>query len=185
MIKFIQRIVGGLDAELGQFPWLANLGYSHQGKTKYQCGGTLIGRRFVLTAAHCVTQLPRGYRATTIRVGEHDLDKEGECNADNTLCSHHQDIDIDQIVFHQNYSKPKPFQNDIAVIKLARDVVIDDTVSLVCLPYYDDEEDYEGDARKNISTSVAGWGATTGTGRNPAKILQYLDVAVTDAEDCK
>ena len=177
--------MGGLQADLGQFPWLVNLGYSHRGRTVYQCGGTLIGRSFVLTAAHCVTQLPRGYRPITIRVGEHDLDREGECNSDNTLCSHHQDIDIDQIVFHQNYSKPKPFQNDIAVIKLAREVVIDDTVSLVCLPYQDDEEDYEGDAGKNIPTAVAGWGATTGTGRNPAKILQYLDVGVTEAEDCR
>ena len=53
------RVVGGEDATVGQFPWLVNLGYSQRGVTKYKCGGTLIGKRYVLTAAHCVTQLPR------------------------------------------------------------------------------------------------------------------------------
>ena len=53
------RVVGGEDATVGQFPWLVNLGYSQRGVTKYKCGGTLIGRKYVLTAAHCVTQLPR------------------------------------------------------------------------------------------------------------------------------
>ena len=125
----------------------------------------------------------RGYDPKTVRVGEHDLASDVECFDD--LCNHPQDIEIENIIFHQNYSKPKPFQNDIAIIKLAREVVIDDTVSLVCLPYFDDEEDYEGDAGRNISTAVAGWGATTGTGRNPANILQYLNVAVTDAGNCK
>ena len=32
---------------------------------------------------------------------------------------------------------------------------------------------------------MAGWGATTPTGRKPANVLQYLDVSVTDSDDCK
>ena len=34
-------------------------------------------------------------------------------------------------------------------------------------------------------STVAGWGATTGTGRRPATELQYLTVNVTDSDDCK
>ena len=125
----------------------------------------------------------RGYDPKTVRVGEHDLASDVECFDD--LCNHPQDIEIENIIFHQNYSKPKPFQNDIAIIKLAREVVIDDTVSLVCLPYHDDVEQYVEDGQKGVATTVAGWGATTGTGRNPAKILQFLRVNVTDSEECR
>ena len=35
--------------------------------------------RYVLTAAHCVTQLPRGYALSTVRVGEHDLESQVDC----------------------------------------------------------------------------------------------------------
>ena len=60
-----KRIVGGQDAYLGQFPWLANLGFSPAGgkpeDASFKCGGSLIGKRYILTAAHCVTNLPGSF----------------------------------------------------------------------------------------------------------------------------
>ena len=77
------------------------------------------------------------------RVGEHDLNSETDCTEDEQICSPQpQEMEVEKVVFHANYSKPKPFQNDIAIIKLASDVVENDYVSLVCLPYTDDDENY-------------------------------------------
>lgn len=187
------RIVGGKNAKLGQFPWLVNLGYSRSGRSgeAFKCGGTLIGSRYVLTAAHCVTGLPRSYSLSKIRVGEHDLDREQDCEGGE--CSPKpQDFAIEKIIWHEEYDKPERYQNDIAIIKLKKDVVISDYVSPVCLPWsYRENEDYLSnridfdDQDFKIFTDVAGWGATTPNGRNPSSILKYLGVEVMEGEKCR
>jgi secreted trypsin-like serine protease len=44
---------------LGDWPWIVALGYqsSDDSITKWQCAGTLITNKHVLTAAHCVVDL--------------------------------------------------------------------------------------------------------------------------------
>lgn len=55
-------VVGGTDAALGEFPWMARLSMG--------CGGAVVAPRVVLTAAHCVrpTGTYTGYTATIGRV---------------------------------------------------------------------------------------------------------------------
>ena len=56
------NIVGGKLTKHGDFPYMALLGYYHENilgregtaGTYYTCGGSLINRWYVLTAAHCV-----------------------------------------------------------------------------------------------------------------------------------
>ncbi len=136
------NIVGGQDADLGAYPWLANLGYTvgSRKQVDFKCGGALIGDLHVVTAAHCVTQLPGSFKLyvshifnclfvqgltyfrAKIRLGEHQISESQDCNNVGKCAPPPQDFDIAEVLFHQNYSKPHVFRNDIAVIKLSRPV---------------------------------------------------------------
>lgn len=58
---FDKRIIGGQEAERGEWPWQVSLvkeSYSYYGRRfSHSCGGTLIAPQWVLSAAHCF----RGY----------------------------------------------------------------------------------------------------------------------------
>lgn len=59
------RIIGGKNANMGAYPWIARIGYRiikskpiNSKEFDFICGGTLINKYNVITAAHCVTNLP-------------------------------------------------------------------------------------------------------------------------------
>ena len=67
----VRFVIGGMDTQVGQFPW-AVLTMRSDGTS---CGGSLLSSRFVLSAAHCHVL---GVPITKVRVGV--TRKEGEEN---------------------------------------------------------------------------------------------------------
>lgn len=59
-IDTADRIVGGTKTKIDEFPWATLIGYMNTktNATGFFCGGVLISDRYVLTASHCVNQIP-------------------------------------------------------------------------------------------------------------------------------
>ena len=54
ILYILGRIVGGVDVEEGMIPW--QVGLASSTLTRPFCGGSVIDKFTVVTAAHCVTE---------------------------------------------------------------------------------------------------------------------------------
>lgn len=162
------RIVGGHNTFFGQHPWQAAIIKQSFLSKRISCGGALIGKRWVLTAAHCVHNT--AISDMKVRLGEWNVREQSEKYP-------HEDYDIEKKSEHPDY-KPATFQNDLAVVRLNRDVNYKEHIIPVCLPVF--EEDFVG--KKAV---VIGWGRTAhGAISTPSK-LQEVEVEVITSETCQ
>ena len=108
------------------------------------CAGTLIFDIYVLTAAHCVFGLKM--ENFVVVFGLHDLNDTSEYAESNTYT-------VSKVIFHENYNHRDP-NNDIALIKLSKRVVLSRSVYPICLP----ESPFLANSIINKFGFVAGWG---------------------------
>ncbi|XP_041969294.1 serine protease 7-like [Aricia agestis] len=171
------RIVGGLTASLGQFPWLVRFGYKieSEGELDWMCGAALITDRHVLTAGHCV--MPGEYVLSDVRIGEFDTRTNPDCQL--SMCAPPvQDRKIKHIIIHPEFNKP-PYHNDIAIVEMDNPVELNEYVTPLCLPREEEIRPKLGEI-----VSVAGWGKTNMTTQERAQILQYIALPIVAPDEC-
>ncbi|KPI97653.1 Proclotting enzyme [Papilio xuthus] len=165
------KVVGGVNAKLGDFPWMALLGYLFRGgpSVDWKCGGSLITARHVLTAAHCIHGLDNLY---LVRLGELDLEKEDDGAAP-------IDVLIKTKIEHENYSR-NSLTNDIGVLVLQQDVTFTKLIHPICIPL---APELRSNSYVNYNPLIAGWGSVSYRGPS-ASHLQALQLPVVSNEYC-
>ncbi|XP_059846858.1 mannan-binding lectin serine protease 1 isoform X2 [Hypanus sabinus] len=185
-----KRIIGGLSARPGFFPWQLLVVVEDMTRVpqdKWFGSGALLSRRWVLTAAHVlrsqrrdnsITLVPSEY--VTIYLGLHNVQQKEE--AIKRM--------VEKIIVHKAFD-PRTYNNDIALVKMKEKVSMNDFVMPLCLPSL---RETDGPLPNTLGV-VAGWGITDpnvtiddGIGGDQAMlsdVLQYVKLPVTLQAECK
>lgn len=169
------RIVGGIESPNGEWPWMAAIFLHGTKRTEFWCGGSLIGTKYILTAAHCTKdskQRPFAARQFTVRLGDIDLSKDSEPSAPQTYR-------VTEVRAHQQFSRVG-FYNDIAILVLDRPVRKSKYIIPVCLPnpVLASKERLPG-----RRATVVGWGTTYYGGKESTSQRQAA-LPLWRNEDC-
>ncbi|XP_054157944.1 chymotrypsin-like protease CTRL-1 [Oppia nitens] len=173
---FTDRIVGGINANLGEFPWQVSM-QRQPGSRKHFCGGSIISEHWILTAAHCVESMKYTYTPGSIRIVLGTVDWR------NTQSGSPQMIAISRIVVHDGWNR-NTGQNDIALLQTAEPIQFskstDGTImaNKVCLSNNANTE-YTG-----MATS-SGWGYLNKNSRVSPDLMRKVDIPIVDHNTCR
>ncbi|KAL1124770.1 hypothetical protein AAG570_001391 [Ranatra chinensis] len=159
------RIVGGRDAEVNEYPYMAALVMVYANtKPSVFCGCTIVTQYHAVTAAHCTDQTHN----LAIVVGEHDLSEDKESR-------YTQMYLVDDVIPHEMYDS-EVSTHDIALLVTSRRMVFNTAVGPACMPTHRIDLTHK-------YVKVTGWGALEFEGSSPEK-LQKVSLRVVPLEEC-
>ncbi|XP_038122734.1 prostasin [Culex quinquefasciatus] len=173
----VDRIYGGSNAKLYEFPWLVRLLHTNNTTGLRGCHGSLINKRYILTSADCALDVNN--KPAQIELGEYDDSRDQDCNVnDASDCAPPvQRVGIESITAHPQYGSY--LRDDIALVRLDRDVVLDDNIHPICLPLTQPLKQL-----RHQQYIVAGWGRLKYKQDFP-NVLQKATVPVLAQYECQ
>nr|XP_029715999.1 serine protease grass-like [Aedes albopictus] len=156
-------IIGGTETTPGKWPWHVAIYHSFQ----YVCGGIIISKTYVLTAAHCTinqrTKYQQNVKNLFVDAGTHDL----------FTLSDRQRHSVKSVSSFNNYTW-QSHQYDIAILELDSEIKFNQYVQPACVFLEQKLNDKVG--------TVVGWGLTEFNAAS--SILREAQLPVVDTITC-
>lgn len=155
-------IVGGGQADDGEYPFMASLQRAgSEGSDGHFCGGSVVGKRWILTAAHCTVFEPAEVQVV---VGRTDLTQAGG-----------QTLQIDRMAVHPDYAETG--SSDVALWHTTRRIR---APRIALAGQADDALEAAG-----TTWTVIGWGTDAFQVGSVQDRLKEVDVQVTSDVECQ
>ena len=166
------RIVGGKVAVPYSWPWQVEMCMDYgSGTCDLRCGGTIIDKNWVMSAAHCVDGYTDQPDAFGIKVGTYDYRDTNETGE--------VVYKVSKIHMNPKYGTPHQFSHDISLLKLDGEITFTKHIQPVCIP-----KSVNNIVHTGKSAYVTGWGATSEGGPVSNKLRQVL-VPFLEMSECK
>jgi len=192
-------------ARFGAYPYIAALGYRRKGKVSYSCGGSLINRRYVITAAHCHSTSRKSKQIEEVVIGDYDLSTDPDCDYGNCEKPVQRfTIYPNDVTVHENWNQYKVVNEgyDIALIRLPKAAYtvyekVGASVLPICLPWGklpNGNTAILPKGQKGKEYTVTGWGRTNNNrtdkgdkdeGGAHTNLLMKLDLPHIETGWCK
>jgi len=162
------RIVGGQEAKPAEFPWQVAFRWeSYYGYTNLFCGGSLIDKKWVVSAAHCFQRMKRPPFELKVVLGEFDVNND---DGNEVI------IGAKQVINHPRYNDHTK-DYDISLVELKSEASFSDYVKPVCLPTS------SSNFPPGKMCTVTGFGLLREGGQQATKLMK-ADVPIIDNNKC-
>uniref|UniRef100_A0A1Q3FTA7 trypsin n=1 Tax=Culex tarsalis TaxID=7177 RepID=A0A1Q3FTA7_CULTA len=152
------RIVGGVQISIAEAPYQVSLQFFKV----HLCGGSIISKRWIMTAAHCI--VTSSVSIYNVRVGSSKHASGGSL------------LRVKRIVVHPSYNDPG-MDYDYALVELRRAISFGENAMAVALPEQDES------VPDGTVCMISGWGNTKSVTGSP-EVLRATKVPIYNQALC-
>ena len=150
---------------LFQWPWMVSIQKPGLG---HFCGGSIISKKFILTAAHCTSRIQKS--DIKVITGSGNLGYRSNYQAERSVIN---------IIQHPKFVDDQSYY-DIALLELDQELTFSEHIFPICLP---SQPNYNPDHRMHQASTLTGWGRSE-VGGQVSPELRQAQLTIFSSSHC-